>query len=73
MSGVIVQTGDVLRHRLDPHRLPDAGGRRVPDAIWLADLLPAAARVVGWVLTRNDKLLLAARLSASVMSNENGS
>ena len=63
-SGVICRSAMcAARHRLQPHRLPDAGGGRVPDAAGLAHLLAARLRAgVGRVPDRHDHLLLAAGL-----------
>ena len=49
-----------LRHRLHPHRLPDAGDRRVPDAAGLEHLLAARLRAgVGRVPDADDQFVLA--------------
>jgi hypothetical protein len=49
------------RHRLHPHRLPDAGGRRVPDARRVVALLAQRlAAGVGRVIDADDELLRAA-------------
>ena len=52
---------DVTRgHRLEPHRLPDAGGRGVIDAARPEDLFAARLRAgVGRVPDADDQLLLA--------------
>jgi len=53
------------RHGLQPHRLPDARGRRVPDAVRLHHLLAARLRPgVGGVEHGEDDLLRAVALQA---------
>ena len=50
------------RHRFQPHRLPDAGHGRVPDAARPPYLLPSRLlAVVGRIAHRDDQLLIAAR------------
>src|SRR5262249_28349004 len=47
-------------YRLQPYRLPDAGRRRVIDALRFANLFAAWLRAgVGWVVDTDDDLLLA--------------
>src|SRR5216683_4052378 len=49
-----------LRHRLKPNGLPDAGGRRVPNAFGIGDLLAARLRaLVGGVVDADYQFLLA--------------
>ena len=62
--GSHVERRDVVaRHRFEPHRLPDAGDRGVPDALGLGDLFAARLLpVVGRVPDAHHELLVAAAM-----------
>ena len=51
-----------LGDRLQPRRLPNAGGRRVPDAAWFVDLFAAWLRAgVRWIPDGDDQFLFTGR------------